>query len=201
MVHKLKMPTVTRLANTLGILGYTSCLIQWLWLFATQITPLIEDPNFREWFVPTQQTQNTDQLPVYAPQLPELLQYLLMILATIFIVTVIVYIVKSTPKVIGKTGRKVTQGSAKVVMPHIVHNKKLPAKEKRKLFERITWIMKAIICAIPVLALFIPVNPPFAIDYIHVVAFGLFCAIFTVFWFSLQFIVVRKANIDLDKVW
>jgi hypothetical protein len=200
MTKKQQPTAYIRIANGFGVLGYTSVFMQWLWLFATLILPLANNPSVREWLIPTASTPS-EELPVLSPELPNAFQLLLIVLSFIFIIAVIAYLIKSVPKAIGQTGKTITQGSTKLVVSRVAHQRKLPAKEAKKLFERITWIMKLALLALPMLALTIPVEPPFAIEYLHVVVFGIFCGAWSLVWFALQFAVVRHAKIDLKKVW
>lgn len=200
MAKKSPNRPITKLANALGLFGYTSVLMQWLWLFATLLLPIANNPTVRYWIAPSA-SDPSEQLPVISPSLPEPVQYILIILSVIFIAGVIIYLIKSVPKAIGQTGKTITQGSAKIVAPHLIEKRKLPAKQEKKLFERITWVMKLAILAIPLLALLIPVEASFDIEYLHVVAFGLFCGAWSLFWFGLQFVVVRWFKLDLKKIW
>ena len=190
-----------RVANVFGALGYMSCVIQWMMVFAVLVLPVMENDSFRDLFMPSGSTHSTSAAGTV--ELPPILQQLLVVVAVIFSVSVTVYALVAIPRSIGKAGRRVTHRTAEVAVQQISHiqHKPLSQKQQKTLAERLTWTIKLLLTLIPLALLLIPVTPRFAVTHEYVLVGGAFCGAVTLLWFGIQYIVSRFARLDPRDVW
>lgn len=189
---------IHRTANVFGALGYLSCCIQWMLMFAVLILPFLQRDGIRSLFIPEQSQAVSVAAEV---SLPPFLQAIMVVAAVIFSVAVMVYALVSIPKAIGRTGSKVTHETAKVAVQQITHRKKLTEKQKKTFMERITWSVKLLIALVPLLLLLIPTTPQFDMSQEHILIAGVFCASMTILWFGVQFLIARIGKLDIARVW
>lgn len=186
-------------ANTFGAFGYISCLIQWMLVFVVLVLPLLANDTFRNFFLPT---HSSPSAPAAQLNLPPFLQSVLLVGAIVFSLGIIVYAIVSIPRTVGRTGRKVTHIAAdiavtRVIQPHAPMDK----KQQKTLIERITWSIKLIMLALPLLLLLIPTTPRYGVTYEHLLLLGVYCASMTLIWFTLQYIVVHAVKLKPHDVW
>lgn len=188
-----------RSVNILGSLGYISLAIQWLWMIGILGMPILVSDWFKGLFLPNQMTSST---PSPAINVPEPLAVIFLVLAVVFSVSMIVYTLVAVPRAVGKTGKKITMTTAKVIIPKISHHKPISKKREKTLVERITWSMKFAAAIVPIFALAIPPRTDL-IDLSHqvVVGVGLFCASLTLLWFGGQFLLSKLFRLSPQDIW
>lgn len=187
-----------RIANSLGTLGYASVMFQWLWMTIVIATPLLSYEFAAPLFLPP---ENSTPVEPISADIPGPVAVIIMVLAVVFTITLIIYATIAVPRTIGHSGQKVTKVSAQVVLPHVTHRRKITKKQKKRLLERITWSIKLVLVAIPLVALLLPVSTDLGLERDVVIGFGLFCAAVSMLWFGLQFIYARLTGIPNDRLW
>lgn len=189
-------------ANFFGALGYTSVVMQWLWLCATLVIPFIASTEAKQLFLPTNPAERPTPPAEASAALPEWLQLVFFVLAIVFTIGVVVYALVVIPRSIGKAGKAVTQKSAAVVTQHVTHDrKKITKKQRRKLTEYITWSMKLGLLLVPALAALIPTGGALGIDHIFVLLAALFFAGWSLAMFGVQYAIVKLRRIAPEFVW
>lgn len=197
----MKQPSSTlRIANAFGALGYLSCLMQWLWMLVIVIFPLFDSEAVRSFFVPSGSLDTNHTQPV---ALPPILQTILVAVALIFSVAIIVYAAISIPRAVGKVGKKMTHHAAEVVTHTIEQSRHapLPRKRKKMMIIRMTWAAKLLLIVVPLGLLMVPSPEINNLSSSVVLAFGVFCAAFTIIWFSIQLSIAKIARLDPQHVW
>lgn len=186
------------IANVFGTLGYVSVMFQWLWMLVVLATPILSSDFAAPLFLPS---ENSTPVQPLATDIPGPIATIFMVLAVAFAISVTIYAVVAVPRTIGRSGQKVTQVSAQVVLPRLTHHRKITKKRQKTLLERISWSIKLVLLAIPVIALLAPVSAELGLEREVVVGFGLYCALMSVLWFGLQFIFARLARLPNDRLW
>lgn len=189
-----------RIANGFGALGYLSCIIQWMLVFAILVLPLMEHEGVRDIFIPAHPAAPT---PSGSLDLPPILQQALLVGATIFSVGIIVYAVAAIPRAVGKAGRKVTHEVAEVAVRQVEHirPKPLTKTQHKTLAERFTWTIKLLLIVLPPLLLLIPVTLRYGLAREHVLIAGAFTASMSLLWFGIQYLVAYFTKLDQRDVW
>ncbi len=189
-----------QIANTFGALGYLSCVVQWMIVFAVLVLPVMESDGFRQLFIPS---PPTTPAPDGGVDLPPILQQVLLVAAVIFSVGVIVYALMAIPRAVGKAGRTVTRKTAKIAAAQVarVQHTPLTKKQQKTLAERLTWGVKLLVVVAPPLLLLMPAAPRFDVSHEHIVIAGAFTACVSLLWFGIQYIVARLGKLDARDVW
>ena len=187
-------------ANALGALGYFSCVFQWMLVFATLVLPIMQQDGFRDFFMPS---SPSTPMASEALNLPPFVQTILLVAAIIFSLGIIIYAIVAVPRAIGRTGSKVAHETAKAATNQIAHiqHKKLTARQRKTLTERLTWTVKLLLGVTPLTLLLIPIEPKFGVSHHHIIMAGVFCASMTLLWFGVQYLVVRFGRLNPRDVW
>lgn len=137
----------------LGI-GYTSLVLEWLWVFIVGIPPLIKTGAFDALTTPANPTTVVPPEPIVAS--PVLTLFIGIITLIILGATAIVLI--RIPRTIVQTGERIVHQAAEIVVPVVTHHKPLPAKKKRILSRRIIGAVQISASLLPALiSIFLPV--------------------------------------------
>lgn len=193
-------PNIRRVANVFGALGYLSCMIQWMLVFAVLVLPILASDGFRDIFIPTSSRPSQPTPPI---DLPGFLDIILIVISIIFTLAITIYIIVTIPKAIGRTGQKVTHTTAAIATTHIVaiQHKVPTAKQKKSLLEHITWSIKLLLLTLPLLLLFIPSSMTYELPREHLLFFGAFCALMSLLWFGAQYTIAKLGKLDTTVVW
>lgn len=189
-----------RLVNLLGAIGYLFVLVQWMWMLLLIAVPLSSQPIFQELFMP--KTQQIDSQPTEPRQaLPGPVESIILVLSLLISVGIIIYAIVAVPKVVGRSGQKLTSQAAKRALPVVTKHKKLSKKRQLKLTERITWSLKLSIIVIPLIALIIPPSEVIELDHGISVVFGALLAVVAGVAFGLQLMLSKLWRIKTALVW
>lgn len=186
------------LANVFGALGYISLLLQWVWTALVIGTPIVASDFFKNAFLPKESSVPAEALSM---NVPEPIGIIFMFLAIIFAIGVTIYAVLAVPRNIARTGQRLTRSSAQVIIPHVTHHKHISEKRRKTLLERITWSIKIGLTILPAAALGFRPDEMIGLSHGVIIGVGLFCAVATVLWFGLQFIVAKVAKLDSRQIW
>lgn len=147
--------------------AYISICFQWLWVLALGLPPLIEAGIFDSFT--TSEVAPPTNSPINDPPSP-LLTIGAGIVTIIFLIITVVVIIK-LPKAVAQTGETIVHQTAEVIVPVITHHKKLPAKTKRALTQRLTNLLRSMLVLLPlVAALFLPAVESISRDIILIIA-------------------------------
>lgn len=184
------------LVNSLGALGYLSSALQWLWALIIIGYPMFASGD--SWWLPgpkptpiTSQTTSSE---------PSIVMVVFAVIVVILTLTMTIYALVMLPRGIGKAGAAVTHKAANMMVPHVLHRKKLP-ESKRQLFtyQVVIWL-KIFIMTLPILVLFIlPIQTTLEPSIARLVGFFLFC--WTLLYFSLQVFLTGILGVAKPKVW
>lgn len=189
-------PHALKATNILGTLGYLSVLFQWTWTLLILSYPLlIADHSF---LLPSQPVQPAGLSPGGIAQSP--IMIIIAIAATVFILVLTAVILVRLPRKIGLHGARLTHRTAGIVIPLVTKHKPLPKNKRRRLSYQVVLVTKVLLIILPVLGLtYTPAATPLASPIIW--ALGIFCASFSIFYFSLQQFIGLLYKISLDKLW
>lgn len=189
-----------RIVNALGAIGYLFLLMQWMWLVITVLLPIAMQPGVRDLFLPNTEPR-VERAAEPRDPLPQPVQMIMFGVAILFSVGVIIYAIVAVPQAVGRGGQRVTQTVAKRAVPTITHHQPITKQRERTLIERITWTLKTVAIAIPLVLLAIP--PGDVIDLPHAVAavFGIAVGVGSIAAFGLQLLLAKIWRIDSRFVW
>ncbi len=132
-------------------IAYLIVTLQWLWMLAIGLPPLIEAGAFDSLAPPTQTEQPATQ--VYPAEFSPVLTIFAGVITLVFLGLTAVILIK-LPKTISQTGDKIVHQATEVVIPVITHHKKLPARKKRELSYRIMIVLQLTLVLIPLVTSF-----------------------------------------------
>lgn len=199
MNSHLRHPLVLK---TLAVLGYASCIFQWMLATVPYLPSLLKSDVFH--------TDVTSDIPRVMPQpspiaTPSLLpDWLIVALAVIIAVAMVVFAVisiASLPKMIGTTGQKVTHRAAEHITPIIVHHQKVSPKKRRMLTARVVFDLKLAATTIPVIVVLVGPRTNALIPHDALLLLSALAAGWTLLLFCSQVIVARALRIDLSRLW
>jgi len=186
----------TRIANTLGTLGYLSCGIQWVWATIILCYPIISDEN--SFLFRRDAPQIIASTPTPPPLSPAVGTVLIIATAALLVFTVITLI--RLPKAVGKTGAKITQTTSAALLPTLTRHKKLSKQRRITLSYHVTLFIKLVITFLPLVILFLA--PAIAaLPQNVILAVATFCFIWTTVAFSLQAVAVKLLKLRKSDAW
>ena len=186
--------------NTLGALGYSSVIIQWFWSILTIGLAFFTSNLMQELFLPPKRPASDP--PPSSIELPGSLEIIITIVSVILALGIIVYALLAIPKAIGRGGQHLTRRSAKIAMPHLASRQhSLSKKQRRRLYERVTWSIKLLLICIPLLLLMIPPAPALGLPHAVVASAGMLFGAASLVLFGIQYILVHHWRIPAKHVW
>lgn len=186
------------IVNGLGVLGYISVLLQWLWVLLTLGYPLAMNESLQKTFLPEQTAK-----PIEAATLsiPQPIGIMFVVLAVVFAIVISIYVIYSAPRTIGRIGRSMSRTSAETIAPRITRHRHISKKRQARLIERLTWTVKLIAVLLPPLLLMIPTASELGLSYQVVTAVGLYLTIWSIGWFGLQYLLTHVWRISARDIW
>jgi hypothetical protein len=184
------------ITNTFGTLGYISLIIQWAWCLITFGHPLFSLNT--AFFLPQAPIPKTTQVIDFGIFTPFISLFALFITILIIILTIITLFF--LPRKIGKTGSTVTHVVASQIIKKTHHHQPLPAEKRIRLSFWIIIILKVVAIYAPFALVFI--TPPVeGLTPRLVTTVGFICAVFSIFYFSLQLLLSFVLRLDKKKIW
>lgn len=187
----------TILVNAFGTLGYFSCIFSWVWAALLFLPTLLENKYVEDYLLPTppeeviQQTATTGSSPF--------MMIVALVVTVIVIIATIVILIK-IPIAVAKTGKTVTTKAAESAIPLVTKHQPLPPAKKKLLTANLIKIMKLFLVLLPfgatLLGIFIELPLPYEIT---VLISGIL-SLFSLLWFSLQYIFARLLKIDAVRL-
>lgn len=132
-------------AQAFLVIAYLLVTLQWLWVFAVGLPPLI-DAGMLDTFIPTEPVETKSV--THPVELSPVIAIVAGAVTLLFLALTIVVLIK-LPKTISTTGDKIVQQSTNALIPVITHHKKLPAKKKRLISRRIRKGIQVLLLALP----------------------------------------------------
>lgn len=183
--------------TTLGTLGYTSLILQWLWVSVLLLPSLFENASVKNFLLPP---PSTTEAPMIEFHSPPLLAMIFTIIITVAVLIVTVIILARLPAAISKTGKNVTRKSAEAIVPALTHHRTLPAQEKRQLTIQTIRLIKYIFTLLPFLLLFLTTYIPTSLSGEIIMLVGAFLALGTLLWFGLEYAAARILKIKPTRL-
>ena len=144
------------LVNTIAVLAYVSCMMQWLLAVLPFAPGIVRSDVFKTYV--SDPSRQAPQPASITTDTPEIFSGLFVVIAVVLVVGVIVAAVVAisrTPAAVGKTGAKLTHSAARVVLPVITHHQKITPKKRRLLTARIVFDVKLTLVVLPLLLAFL----------------------------------------------
>lgn len=189
--------------NGLGTVGYVASATQWSWALIILVPLLVESPMFR-FFVPTDSVAPPlieHNLPVVQTYSVSPVMIVLAILVGVAVMIAGLYIMAvKVPRLLVKTGEKVTHTPALVLTPVITRHMKLPAKQKKMLSTTIIVAIKLLLVFIPLGLLFLSNNMNIAISFELIMLIGITLFSWSILFFALQFVLCRVLDVDYRSI-
>lgn len=127
--------------------GYASCLLEWLWLAAILIPPLLENGTLDALFVTTAPMQPVAAAPIEVPPAVWLAAGII----TIAILVVSVFVLIRIPRVIVHSGEQLVRQATNATIPILTHGKKIPVRQRAALSRRVRAAIFIVIVLVPIL--------------------------------------------------
>lgn len=182
--------------NTFGTLGYLSTILQWTWSTILVGFPLLSSDKL-SFLIP----KPSDQPPpkpmefgVFDPVVT-----IIAIIFTVIIVIATIYALVRLPSTVGKRGQHITQHTAQLIAPTIIH-KPISKKKRAWLTLQFTWGVKLGLVLLPVFALYFA-SPEAGLDPRIQIYVGLFCAAGSLLYFAIQWVLQRIFSVAPERVW
>lgn len=205
MPSKSKYGVKKNIANLFGGFGYLSLSLQWVWVIILQISFI---KGLVVLVAPGIDTTPPPPSPAVEPSVstsggsPEAL-VVLGVIVTIAIIILSVYILTKIPSTVVKTSHKVVQETAEHVAPAILrvqHVESTPVKVKGLTFKLVIIIKSLLI----VVGAALPLTSQFAaepvVEFSAAVYVGLALASATIFFFGMQYILVRVLSVKRQDI-
>lgn len=187
------------LIQTLGVLGYISCIFQWLWTIVIFLPSLLENETLKILLLPPDTSQMPDEAPTLTQE-PSLFFTIIAIIVTLLVIAVSVYVLLRLPIAIAKAGKTTTTRAARTIVPLVTHHKPLAPKKEKLLTARIIRWLKFIACIMPMLLLSFVLLIDTSLPKNLVVLIGGVLALTSIFWFGLEYLLAKLFKLPLDKV-
>lgn len=126
--------------------------------------------------------------------------FIVAVITTLLVLALTVITLVSLPKTIGNSGAKTTHTVAHVIIPTVTHHKKISKKRYISLSYRIVIGLKYMMTVLP-LALLAFAPTIASLSQKIIIAVGLIAASFTVFYFSIQILLVVLLKVEKKRVW
>ncbi|GEM_PF-7104940 len=188
----------SRFVSTLGILGYFSCFIQWLWS-AVIILPSLLGSNFVHSFVDVPQNTPAAGSYVHFSPPPAVALVIGAVVTAIVLLVTIVTVIR-LPFVATQRTKKTVDISATKAITITTKHHQLPKQRERLLRARYIALFKLVITVLPLLLLLVVPILHISLETSIVVVAGVFFASWTIAWFSLQYIVAWATKTPLSKL-
>lgn len=191
-----------KLTNIIGTFGYMSAGTQWLWAVATLALPYMIREGDDNIFLPTQPVEQAPTTVSSSFMLPDFVSITIIVITVSLLIAFTLYVVLyKLPKTIGQTGHQFTKQTVKVALPHITHHKKLSKAREKRLNERITWLVKAVLIAVPLVASLITPPSDLELSHANVIVISVFLAVMSAVLFICQFTLSKLFRLDAESIW
>jgi hypothetical protein len=187
------------LIQTLGILGYISCIFQWLWTVIVFLPSLLENEALKILLLPPDTSQIPEE-PSTLTQEPSLLFTVIAVIVTLIVIAGSAYVLLRLPIAIAKAGKTTTTRAARTIVPLVTHHKPLPPKKEKILTAQIVRLLKFVACIMPMLLLGFILFIDTSLSKDLIVLIGGALALASIFWFSLEYLLAKLFKLPLDKV-
>lgn len=189
-----------KIVNTLGIFGYASLSLQWMWLFVTLLLPAISQQEVINKILLPQETTGTVSSGQQSFVMPEFIQIIIAVTVTVLVILMIGVMIYRTPRSINRTGTAVSQKSASAIVHHLPRHKSFNEKKEKRLIEKTVWIVKITLVMIPLALLLVPISESLDVSSELVVILGGFFAFTSTLWFGLQYIFSRIWHLKETRI-
>jgi hypothetical protein len=178
-----------KIVNIIGAFGYLACLLQWLWVAMLYMNTIVGSGAWQFLTRPTPTTTVSSEPMI---NIPSGLAMIIAVVITFLVLIITIVIIWRLPRQVAVTGSKITKSTAKRTVPLIYKHKKLPEKQRKKLIERLTWSVKLLLVALPVILTLFSDSINLETSYDIAVTIGLFLAVSSIVWFGAQYISARS---------
>lgn len=185
------------LANAFGTLGYFSCIFSWGWAALLYVPMMLENKLVEDLILPTPAEEIARQ-PIISQSSPLMMVFALIVTVVVVVATVIVLI--KIPIAVAKNGKAMTTKVAKSATPLITRNKPLPESKKKILTANIIKLIKLLLVIIPTALVLLGSLFELPLPYEIIVLVSGVLSLFSLFWFSLQYISARLLRIEADAL-
>ncbi len=187
----------TLIVNTFGTLGYFSCIFSWGWAALLYLPMALENKYVEDFLLPTPAEEVVRQ-PVVSESSPFMVVFALIVTATVIIATVIVLV--KIPIAVAKTAKTVTTKAADYAVPIVTRSQPLPPARKKLLTANLIKLMKLLLVIVPVGATLLGGFFELPLSYEVVVFVSSLLSLFSLLWFSLQYIAARLLRVEADAL-
>ncbi|MFZ2494285.1 MAG: hypothetical protein WAW60_00740 [Candidatus Saccharimonadales bacterium] len=180
----------SRIVNVLGVFGYISIIMQWLWMIILGMP----------WLLSLDIVHDIGQTPTEVATMqsssgPSLLATMFAIIVTIAIIGFTIYILMKLPKYTVRESSHIVHEAKNIVLPKLAVKKRTSKRRMIEVSSMTLLVIKLVLSIIPFVGLYIVVmsSPPLDTDIIFVIGGFLFV------W-SLFFIIVQRLTAHVKHV-
>lgn len=192
--------TSRRIANLFGAAGYFMVSIQWLWLTATLILPLLSNDTIKNFVLPSP-SQNQTTPPAVDISLPPFVEMAIVVLSIIFAVVVVIYAIYMVPRTISRTGHSTVTKAASFAVKQTTQQQKIKPRQRQLLTTRYIWLLKLIAILIPLALLVVPTSSEVGLTHDLVIISAVFLAAVSTVCFTLQISIAYITKLPYKNLW
>ena len=160
--------------------------------------PMLLENKYVEDFLLPPPPKEVVQQSVATESSPLMLVFALAVTVIVIIATIIILI--KIPMAVARTGKTVTTKAAESAIPLVTKNHPLPPAKKKRLTTNLIKIMKLFLVVIPVGVTLLGVLIELPLPYEIVMLVSGVLALFSLLWFSLQYIFARLLKVDAGRL-
>ena len=134
-------------------LCYIFITLQWLWIFAVGLPPLIKSGAL-DGLTPTSSSVPAEPSVASGGELSPVVAVVIGIVTLVFLALTIIIMIR-LPRTVAKTGDKIIHQATEAVIPVVAHQHALSAKKKQQLSRRITALIQLLLIILPLLVAFL----------------------------------------------
>lgn len=188
-----------KIANAFGAIAYLLIAVQWLWLVATMVMPLVSTSPFREYALPQESHQAVNTLTLNMT-MPPWAQAVVVALAVIFAIGVTVYAIYMMPVAISRASQATVKKAATVTVNHQTRHQKIKPQQKQRLQLRYLWVIKLLAILLPPSLSLLPTHYSLNLDHAVAIVTALFLASLSLGGLGLQVLVAYAAKVPVKEL-
>lgn len=200
MKQKTKNTLKKNSVNSFGVAGYLFCLFQWFWAVMLYFSVI---QSILSLVMPNASTQ-VKPVPAFAPELPDQVQWGILIAVTVFMIALTLYAVIKMPMYAIKASNQAVHKAAEAATPIVIRAQHKKDTKKRRIImtPRLVVSIKALLVIVPaVLTAGTTLLERQPIDYPIAITIGLGLALLSIGSFTVQYILARPLRVKPSELW
>lgn len=189
-----------RVANLIGAIAYLMIAIQWLWLLATALIPILTSDTYQELFMPQQSAVVTESA-VTEISLPPAVQAIIVAVSVAFAIGISLYAIYMVPRAVSRVSHKSIEKVATATVVRTTRHQTIKPKQRQVLITRYIWLIKYLAIALPIVLAWLPIYHRVGIEHQIIIIVAGFLASLSLVGLGLQLLVSYLAKVPIKNLW